>query len=511
MIIITLVLVIILLLLIHQYNLHYGKKGRLLNRIPGPPTLPVLGNSLRSAVPNKKLLQTICKVQDQYYPIARAWICHMPFVLIRHPDDMKIILNNIQHIEKGDVYKVLQCGFGNGLLTSGGSKWHTRRKIITPAFHFHILKRFVDIFIKESNHMITTLKHTRKPVVKEILPLITNHTLNIICETALGISIKNSTEAQNVCHDVHQMCEIVTYRFHRIWLHNEWITSLLPIGKRQKKLLTRCKSFTQKIITERKQYHERTNGRYLKNIESDKFAQVNDTEDSENTNKRLALLDLLIAMSQENNLTDSDIMEEVNTFISTGYDTSTSAIYFALIMLAKHKDIQDRVRLEVTNMFKENGDKVTMSSLQNLSYLDRCIKETLRLYPSAPIIMRLTTEDVKLHSYTVPSGTNILLNIYAMHRDPKFWPNPELFDPDRFLPEKSKNYHPFSYLPFSAGPRNCIGQRFALLEIKATLAFLIHNFYLEPVDYFKDTDVKMKVTLCPTYPIRIRFVPIDTN
>ncbi|XP_020280176.1 cytochrome P450 4C1-like isoform X2 [Pseudomyrmex gracilis] len=421
-----------------------------------------------------------------------------------------IILNNIQCIEKSDLYKVMRCGFGDGLVTSGGSKWHARRKIITPTFHFHILKRFVDIFIKENNHMITALKDAKGPVVKEILPFISSHMLNIICETAMGISLTNSA-GQNFCHDVYQMCEIITYRFQRIWLHNEWITGLLPIGKRQKKLLTRCKSFSQKIITERKLYHERTNGRYLKNIESDTFTQVNGSEDSESKNKRLALLDLLIAMSQENNLTDSDIMEEVSTFIATGYDTSTSAIYFALIMLAKHKDIQDRVRVEVNNMFKENDDKVTMSSLQNLPYLDRCIKETLRLYPSAPIIMRLTTEDVKLHSYTVPSGTNILLNIYAMHRDPKFWPNPELFNPDRFLPHKRKNYHPFSYLPFSAGPRNCIGQRFAMLEIKATLAFLIHNFYLEPVDYFEDTDVMVKVTLCPTYPSRIRFVPFDTK
>ncbi|XP_011706793.1 PREDICTED: cytochrome P450 4C1-like, partial [Wasmannia auropunctata] len=172
--------------------------------------------------------------------------------------------------------------------------------------------------------------------------------------------------------------------------------------------------------------------------------------------KRLALLDLLIAVFQEGTLTNINIKEEVDTFMLGGYDTSTIAISFLLALLAEHKDIQNRVRKEIDTVMQENGGKFTMKSFQNLSYLDRCIKEAMRLYPSLFIISRRTEEDIKLQSYLVPHGTMVILNIYGVHRDPNFWPNPEIFDPDRFLPEEIQNRHPYSYIPFSAGPRNCL-------------------------------------------------------
>ncbi|EFN70317.1 Cytochrome P450 4C1 [Camponotus floridanus] len=221
------------------------------------------------------------------------------------------------------------------------------------------------------------------------------------------------------------------------------------------------------------------------------------------------MLDLLIAASQEGFLTDLDIKEQVDTFMFAGHETTAMGITFALLLLAEHKDIQERVRIEINTVMQENGGKLTMSSLQNLLYLDRCLKETLRLYPSVFLISRKAAKDVKLQSYIVPAGTTVHLNIYGVHRDPNFWPNPEVFDPDRFLPEKVQKRHPYSYLPFSAGLRNCIGQRFGLLEMKTIIAPLVCNFYLEPVDYLKDLEMKTALVLRPSHPVRIRFVPIE--
>ncbi|KAL6418323.1 hypothetical protein ACFW04_012207 [Cataglyphis niger] len=170
------------------------------------------------------------------------------------------------------------------------------------------------------------------------------------------------------------------------------------------------------------------------------------------------MLDLLIAVSRDNNLSDLDIREEVDTFMFEGHDTTAMGITFALLLLAEHKDIQERVRVEVDKAMQKNGGKLNKKSLQNLPYLERCLKEALRLYPSVFLILRNVEEDVKLRSYIIPGGTNLFLNIYGVHRDPNFWPNPEVFDPDRFLPERIQKRHPYSYLPFSAGPRNCIGE-----------------------------------------------------
>ncbi|XP_029664929.1 cytochrome P450 4C1-like isoform X2 [Formica exsecta] len=222
----------------------------------------------------------------------------------------------------------------------------------------------------------------------------------------------------------------------------------------------------------------------------------------------MAMLDLLIAASQNNDLTDLDIREEIDTFMFEGHDTTAMSITFVLLLLAEHKDVQERVRVEVDNVMQENGGKLTMRSLQNLPYLDRCLKEALRLYPSVFFILRNVGEDVKLHSYVIPAGTILHLNIYGVHRDPNFWSNPEVFDPDRFLPERMQNRHPYSYLPFSAGPRNCIGQRFGLLELKAMIAPLVHNFYLEPVDYLKDIRLQVGLVIHPCHPVHIKFIPI---
>ncbi|KAL0120094.1 hypothetical protein PUN28_008041 [Cardiocondyla obscurior] len=170
------------------------------------------------------------------------------------------------------------------------------------------------------------------------------------------------------------------------------------------------------------------------------------------------MLDLLIAASREGLMTDLDIAEEVDTFMFEGHDTTAMGLCFTLALLAEHKDIQDRVRNEIDAAVQKNGEKFSMKLLQDLPYLERCIKEALRLYPSVFVISRILGDNVKLQSYFVPAGTMIILNIYLAHRSSDFWPNPEVFDPDRFLPDRIRNRHPYSYIPFSAGPRNCIGK-----------------------------------------------------
>ncbi|XP_025262470.1 cytochrome P450 4C1-like isoform X2 [Camponotus floridanus] len=390
-----------------------------------------------------------------------------------------------------------------------GVKWHTRRKILTPTFHFNILNQFVDILMKEGDCMTKSLIGVGGTVVKDLLPFISEHTLNAICETAMGVSLRTLGEFQQKYRNaIYDMIELAFYRAFRPWFRNNMIFSLSSQGRKQKKILKILHGFTEKIIAERKLYHERTNGQYLKNLESDKEATTNDVEAFGIKKKRLAMLDLLLAASQEYSLTDLDIREEVDSFMFAGHDTTATGIMFTLLLLAEHKDIQKRVRLEVDDVMQENGGKLNMRSLQNLSYLERCLKEALRLYPSVPTLTRYTGNDVKLQSYVVPAGTFVALNIYAVHRDSNFWPNPDVFDPDRFLPEKIKNRHPYSYIPFSAGSRNCIGQRFGLLEMKAIVAPLVHNFYLEPVEYLKNIQFKTDVIIRLTHPVHVRFIPI---
>ncbi|GAB1862297.1 Cytochrome P450 4C1 [Camponotus japonicus] len=507
--IVIILLLFIFILLVYNCYVHYGRHGRLINLLPGPTGIPIVGNAYMLYNTPDMLWKLLCTLTDKYYPILKIWAFFIPVVSIRHPDDLEIILSSVKYIKKSIVYDVFHPWLNTGLLTSGGAKWQLRRKILTPAFHFNILKHFVDILLEEGHQMTKILQNAGGTVVKDLLPFLSEHTLNAICETAMGTSLQDFGILQQQYREaIHQISELIVYRLMRQWLHHDFIFGLFPQGRRQKKILKILHGFTEKIIAERKLYHERTNDRYLHSFENN-APEINDDARSDIRKKQLAMLDLLIAASRKNLLTDLDIREEVDTFMFEGHDTIAIAICFALSLLAEHKDIQDRVRTEVDAVMRENGEKLTMKSLHDLPYLDRCLKEALRLYPSVYFISRYNTEDVQLRSYLIPAGTFIHLNIYGVHRDPNFWPNPDIFDPDRFLPDRIQNRHFYSYLPFSAGPRNCIGQRFALLEMKAMIAPLIHNFFLEPIDYLKDIQMKTGIVLRFS-PIRIKFIPVGS-
>ncbi|XP_018406593.1 PREDICTED: cytochrome P450 4C1-like, partial [Cyphomyrmex costatus] len=259
------------------------------------------------------------------------------------------------------------------------SKWQSRRKILTPAFHYNILQQFVEVLVEESENMTKSLKDTGDTVIKDLVPFISEHTLNTLCETAMGISLKEMGSFQQQYRDaVHKMCQILIYRLTREWLRNDWIFSLTSKGREQAKVLKILHGFTDKIIAERKVYHKHTNGQYLKNLGKDGVVEADDVDNNKKQKKRLAMLDLLILMSQENLLTDLDIRDEVDTFMFEDHDTTAMGISYALSLLAEHEDIQDRVRKEVNAVIQESQGKLTMKSLQDLQYLERCIKEALR-------------------------------------------------------------------------------------------------------------------------------------
>ncbi|XP_031850007.2 cytochrome P450 4C1 [Nomia melanderi] len=491
------------------FYIHYKKLGRTINNIPGPLPVPIFGNMHLLQVSSTELWKTIRKMADQYYPIFRLWTFSMPFLNIRHPNDIETILGNPKSIQKSVAYKFLHPWFQTGLLTSSGRKWQQRRKILTPAFHFNVLQQFTDIFIEESESMCISLRKEGGPVIKNLLSLISEHTLNVICDTAMGTSLKDKGPFQEKYRNaVYEMGRTLVYRFIRPWFFYDFFFSLSPQGWLQAKLLKILHGFTTKIIKERMEYHDKTDGKFLTGIDNEKKKSEDDNFYGIRK-RRLAMLDLLIAAHRRNEIDLEGIREEVDTFMFRGHDTTATSLCFSIMLLAEHKEIQDRARAEVNEVLEANNGKMTMSALQDLPYLDRCIKESLRLFPSVPFISRLPEMDMTLSNFPVPRDTIVHLHIMDVHRDPQFWPNPEKFDPDRFLPENSLGRHPYCYIPFSAGPRNCIGQKFAMFEMKASLGLLLHNFYLEPVDYIKDIAIDTDLVIRPAHPIRTKFIPIE--
>lgn len=199
----------------------------------------------------------------------------------------------------------------------------------------------------------------------------------------------------------------------------------------------------------------------------------------------LDFLDILLTAKDEDNegLNDYDIRCEVDTFLFEGHDTTTSGISNILLCLARNQDVQERVREEVDCVLGD-GDKdyINWSDVSKLEYLTLCIKEGLRLYSPVHVIQRETSEELKIENYTIPKGTNIVVSLFNLHHNPAVWGESwDEYKPDRFIPENMQYMDSFAFVPFSGGPRNCIGQQFAMMEMKIVIARIIHRYQVELV------------------------------
>lgn len=195
--------------------------------------------------------------------------------------------------------------------------------------------------------------------------------------------------------------------------------------------------------------------------------------------KKTAFLDLLLKSTINGEpLSKEDIREEVDTFMFEGHDTTASAMSFALYCLANNPDVQKLALEEQKDIFGDDFNRpTTHRDLIEMKYLEMVIKETLRLYPSVPFYARNVTENMEFDGNIIPKGVRITLYIYGFNRDPEYYPDPERFNPSRFEEVDRK---PYSFLSFSAGARNCIGQKFAMLEMKCTISKVLRNFQLLP-------------------------------
>ena len=163
-------------------------------------------------------------------------------------------------------------------------------------------------------------------------------------------------------------------------------------------------------------------------------------------------------------------------FLLAGYETSSNALTFTLYHLAVNPHIQDKLRSEIKEAMESNAKKPLYEVAQNIEYLDCVIKESQRLCPPTGQVNRECSEDYDLNGIHLPAGTEVMIPIYAMHHDRYAWEDPEKFDPERFRGPAKDTRHAFQFIPFGAGPRNCIGMRFALMEVKMALVKILMNY-----------------------------------
>ncbi|XP_049765720.1 cytochrome P450 4C1-like [Schistocerca cancellata] len=478
---------------------HVSRNWRLWRSVgclPGPPALPIVGTAWLFVVTKREgLLALVRKVMKSHGTVFRMWYGNLPEVHIINAENIEKVLSSCDLITKSVHYTFLRPWLGEGLLTSAGNKWQRRRKMLTPAFHFKILENFVGVFAEKSKVLLEKLRKKAEGPEFDIYPSIALCSLDIICETAMGTCVNAQEDAGS--EYVSATCSVTELTMKRVlkpWLYPDFIFRMTPSGRQYYKCLDTVHQFSKQVITERRKERQRSalNVRAL-------------SQDNTGVKHRVAFLDLLLDMSMNGeNLDDADIQEEVDTFMFEGHDTTAAAMSWAVFLLGHHPDVQQKAFEELNEIFQGSDRLPTFQDLQNMKYLEMVIKETLRLYPSVPFIGRINSKESESGGYKLPEGVMLVLHVYESHRDPKHWPDPERFDPDNFLPERVQGRHPFAYVPFSGGPRSCIGQKFALLEEKTVLSSLLRNYVIESVERRENMKVTAELILRPMNGIKVK-------
>ncbi|XP_063914425.1 cytochrome P450 4C1-like isoform X2 [Zophobas morio] len=373
------------------------------------------------------------------------------------------------------------------LLTSKVSIWKEHRKMINPSFNMKILNSFHDIFVKHSSEMVQFLVDNEGREQTDLLEVIWNKTLDVALETLTSVKPSAIKERRCVIEVTVKFEEILIQRFHTFWLLIDFFWKLSNLHKEHKMVCQTGRGLAENLMAEEYKSYE-SKGRNDDAIQSNRF------------------LPNLTKLSQTKQITREEILEETIFMMMAASETSAITINTILTILGIYTDIQERLYDELVLVLPNNENSPTREQINSLDYLERVVKEALRLVPTAPFIVRYADEDIKCDPYVFPAGSNLAVPVVLLHRDPDVWPDPEKFDPDRFLPDEVAKRHRCSYIPFSFGARNCIGFKFGMMLVKIMVATILRNFKVRTVGMKSWKDIQWKyMVMLKAKNSRLRF------
>ncbi|XP_016967655.2 probable cytochrome P450 4p2 [Drosophila biarmipes] len=409
------------------------------------------------------------------------------------------VLRDPKLLTKGMVYGFLQPFLRTGVLTANEKKWHTRRNMLARTFNFDILTQFQLIFIAESLKFVHQFEDQNECIVS--LPeLIARFTLNSICETAMGVKLDEMAEKGDSYREGFQRGNEGFIK--RLTNPLFWDDSIYHFffGRSNDLALKVIHELSSEIISKRRILLE-------EELENRRATQTADDDICSPRNKPFAMLDTLICAEKDGLIDHIGISEEVDTLIAEGYHTTCITLVFGLLSMGFHADEQELCYQEIEEHIEDDLSNLNIGQLNKLRHLHYFLMETMRLYPSIPMIGRQTLEETELdNGLVLPKRCQINIHVFDIHRNPKYWDCPDEFRPERFLPENCQLRHPYAYIPFSAGLRNCIGQKYAMQEMKTLIVVILKQFRILPVTDPRSIVFAAAATLSFKSQIKVRLV-----
>jgi cytochrome P450 len=410
------------------------------------------------------------RLQKEFGDICRVRLGPFPAVLVSSAEyTQSILVENAEHFVKSRGLRLTRPLLGDGLLTSEHEFHRRQRKLISPGFQHRRVSTYGEVMARYAEAAADTWKEGE---TIDVAAAMMKLTLAIAGKTMFNADLEGEAVELGGALTVANRYAI------------EQISAFLPLpigwptprNLRARKAIARLNATVYRVIAERR-------------------ASGADPGD---------VLSMLLGAEEEGSgskMNDSEVRDEVMTLFLAGHETTANALAWTFYLLSRNPDVYERLRDEVDRAL--GGRTPTMQDLPRMPYAMQVFKESMRLYPPGYIIGRESTCQVELGQYRLPPKTTLFINIYGMHRNPEYFPDPERFDPDRFLPAREKQMVRSSYIPFSGGPRVCIGNQFALIEGHIVLAALAQKVTFESLG---DAPVEAEplITLRPRGGVSLR-------
>uniref|UniRef100_A0AAQ4NU50 Cytochrome P450 3A n=1 Tax=Gasterosteus aculeatus aculeatus TaxID=481459 RepID=A0AAQ4NU50_GASAC len=463
----TLIVFLVTLITVYGYA-PYGFFKKL--GIPGPRPLPFIGTFLEyrkcacNDTPYYTTFAPRCCLHNICNGIPRIYDGRVPILVTMDTAMIKSIL-----VKECYSNFTNRRDFGlNGALRDAitvveDEEWKRIRSILSPSFTSGRLKE-VEKHIAHSGNLIKSLhKKAEAGEVVDVKDIFGPYSMDVVASTAFSVDIDSiNNPSDPFVANIRKLVKftfltplfllLVLFPFLEPMLDKMNVT-LFPA-----ELLDFFYSFLKTIKSDRSKNEHKNR--------VDIMQLMVDSQMSETTKED---------PSAHKGLSDSEILSQAMIFIFAGYETSSGTLGFLAYNLATNPDIQKTLQEEIDETFP-NKARPTYDALMQMEYLDMVLNESMRLYPSGNRLDRVSKSSVEIEGVTIPKGTVVMIPVYTLHREPTLWPEPDDFKPERFSKENKDSIDPYSYLPFGAGPRNCIGMRFALLMMKLSVVEILQNF-----------------------------------
>ena len=422
-------------------------------------------------------LESISADWKRYGEVVRYRLGTIQVFLVVHPDGIKQVLqeNHRNYVKSAD-YQILKRLLGEGLLTSEGPLWLRQRRLMAPMFHRQRIAEFGATMVDSTCKMLDRWRARPSDsgafdVCNEMMHL----TLEIVARVLFKVEIEGDL-ARRIGHDV----TVSNERLGQLDLGT--LLPWLPTS-RNREFRAAVQSLDE-IIAGMIADHRRSG------------------ED------RGDLLSLLLAARDQDTgeaMSDQQVRDEALTLILAGHETTANALAWTWYLLSQNPDVEQKLHAELAEVL--GGRAPTVADLPNLRYTSMVIDESMRLYPPAWSVGRSPIADDEILGFHIPKKSNLMLSQWLTHRHPDFWEDPECFDPERFTAERSANRPRYAYFPFGGGPRQCIGNIFALTEANLILATIAQKYRLRMVPGHR-VELQPLVTLRPRYGLKMTLDPV---